>query len=56
MCREFATSSACSHTREAAGIRAAQVNIKDHVMAGAVAVSAERVGKSRDDFTRVRNT
>ena len=33
-CREFVASNACSHTREAAGIRAAQANIKDHVMAG----------------------
>lgn len=34
VCREFVAANACSHTREAAGIRAAQASIKDHVMAG----------------------
>lgn len=34
VCREFVASNACSHTREAAGMRTAQVNIKDRLVAG----------------------
>ena len=33
-CRDFALSKACSHSREAAGMRAAQAQIVEHVAAG----------------------
>jgi hypothetical protein len=34
VCQEFMASNACAHTREAAGMRAAQVSIKDRVLTG----------------------
>lgn len=34
VCREFVLSNACRHTREAAGMRAAQTQIKDQVVSG----------------------
>ena len=49
-CRDFAVSKACSHSREAAGMRAAQARIVDHVAAGRSQL--ERVEKSRDIVTR----
>jgi hypothetical protein len=33
-CAEFASLNACAHSREAAGMRAAQARIVDHVAAG----------------------
>ena len=33
-CRDFALSKACSHSREAAGMRAAQAQIVEHVATG----------------------
>ena len=54
-CREFVASNACSHTREAAGIRAAQASIKDHVMAGRSRFP-QNVWASRATTSSVRNT
>ena len=55
VCREFVTSNACSHTREAAGMRAAQANIKDRVMAGR-SQFPQNVWASRATTSRARNT
>jgi hypothetical protein len=34
MCREFTLANSCRHTREAAGMHAAQARIREHVGAG----------------------
>jgi hypothetical protein len=44
-CRDFALSAACSHSREAAGMRAAQAQIVEHVTAGRSQL-AHQVGRS----------
>jgi len=54
VCHEFVNSNACSHTREAAGMRAAQAKIKERLMAGR-SQFPESVWASRATTSRARN-
>jgi hypothetical protein len=45
MCADFASSSACEHSREAAGMRAAQAEITDHVATGRSQLARNRIAK-----------
>ena len=49
VCADFASSSACEHSREAAGMRAAQAEITDHVATGRSQL-ARNPWRSRDDL------
>jgi len=51
VCRDFASSNACSHSREAAGMRAAQAQIVDRVAAGR-SQFAENVWRNRVTTSR----
>jgi hypothetical protein len=42
VCADYAASNACKHTREAAGMRAAQARIKSHVASGRSELAALR--------------
>jgi hypothetical protein len=50
-CRDFAVSKACSHTREAAGMRAAQARIVEHVATGRSQLTPNVGADSRDVVT-----
>ena len=52
-CADFASSSACEHFREAAGMRAAQAEIADHVATGRSQLARNPLEKSRDVLTRI---
>jgi len=45
VCADFASSSACEHSREAAGMRAAQAEITDHVATGRSQLARNRIAK-----------
>jgi hypothetical protein len=55
VCHEFVTSNACSHTREAAGMRAAQASIKDQIMTGRSKFPRD-VWPNRAGTSHARNT
>ena len=50
-CRDFAVSKACSHSREAAGMRAAQAQIVAHVGTGRSQLTTNVGTESRDVLT-----